>query len=871
MESTLGGEPPKGPPSKKALINLDSEEARRELRQMEEWYEVERIRQAPNRYQQAIDDDFYDGLQWADEDAQELALRGQAPLVYNKIQPAVKWLTGTEKRTRIDYKILPRKHDGVNEAENKTKLMKYLEDVNKGAYARSRAFEECVKVGIGWLECGIRGDPTMELLYSRAESWRNVIYDSQAWEYDLSDARYQFRQKWTDLDIAQALFPKRTAQLKSASVYSDYSDAQDNEEWYLGQILQERAADGSVMNRRTFVDTSSSLFNRRSRVKLMECWYRKPESIDYIDSAGSVHHNQPYDKDNAEHVALLNRPDGGSLYQRMGMRMWCAIYIRGTLLQWMRSPYKHNDFPFTPVWGNRRARDHAPYGVVRVARDPQEDFNKRMSKALYALSTRRIIMDHGAVDDIEELRQEAARPDAIIEKNKGYELEMTTDVDIADHHLAYANLDEKAIQDISGVTDELMGHKTNAVSGRAIEKRQDQGSTVTTDFFDNLRLARQLHGQKELSLIKQYYTEEKEIRVIGSHRPDDFITLNKVEPDGSIINDVTQTECDFIVDETDYKATQRQAMFDAMLEQVGEIMKVNPQWGMYMLDDVLEFSDVPGTDQMVASIRKLIGKADPYKVLTPEEQQAQAQAEQQAAQEANAQKQLEFSAAKGKADTLNAKATEIMARARLLDAQAADLGVPDGSDQNADLAASYNEQVQKLHDDTESTLDQLRKEILELERQLGAANLRATNNQRTVDANLQLGYAKIASTERIAAMNDRTLEATGKNDRAIEGLKEQEQKLSGMLADLKKTKVDKPTPQEEAQSMIDDHNDEIATKAKDAKTKEAIGKVKETANTPDPRIDKLLEGMGKIHDSVKELHEKHSALEQRVKPKVRSK
>jgi len=33
------------------------------------------------------------------------------------------------------------------------------------------------------------------------------------------------------------------------------------------------------------------------------------------------------------------------------------------------SPYRHNRYPFTPIWGNRRGRDGLPYGLIRGLRD----------------------------------------------------------------------------------------------------------------------------------------------------------------------------------------------------------------------------------------------------------------------------------------------------------------------------------------------------------------------------------------------------------------------------------------------------------------------------------------------------------------------
>lgn len=838
--------PPMPRGKKKKLLN--STENLKTLRQLEEWFEVERIRQAPNRYQQAIDHDFYDGLQWSDEDAQELALRGQAPLVYNKVQPAVKWITGTERRTRIDGKVLPRSDAAVDDAENKTKLLKYVDDVNKSGFSRSRAFDDTVKVGVGWLECGIRGDPTMELLYDRCESWRNIIYDSQGSEWDGSDWRYMFRQKWVDLDISQALFPEAALQLKSAAVYSDFTEAQDNEEWYLGQILQERSADGSVLNRRTFIDTSTSLYNRRARIKLYEAWYRKPTQRFYVDDPEGTHHNKQFDPKDTE-LAALYASQAISLFQRMGMEMWCAIFVRGTLLQDQKSPYKHNDFPFTPIWGNRRGRDNAPYGVIRVIRDPQEDFNKRMSKALHSLSTRRIIMDVDAVEDIDDLREEAARPDAIIQKKHGAELELTTDVEIAEAHIKYADIDEKMIQDLSGVTDDLMGRKTNAVSGIAIQHRQDQGSTVTTDLFDNLRLGTQLHNQKKLSLIGQYYTEKKEFRVLGSKRGVDFITINNpaVDPktgQSIILNDVTATEADFIVSETDYKASSRQAMFETLAEMVA---KFPPQIAMQLLDNVMEFSDVPGTEELVQTIRSITGKPDPDKRLTPE-QKAQLEAKQQQEMQMQEEaKQIQLATLKANLDKLVAQAGEINAKAAKAQAEAQTVGAGDGG--AGAMAADYAKKWTALKDRTDNAIFELRKQLMEADQRALSHDKQAETSLAT--AGITANTAKVTtlmkteSAERIAAINDRTIEAT-------KGFKADIAGLDDDLKTLERLKQDKPTPVEEAQTMIADHKEEIAGKAKEDKTKAAIAKVGDQAAN-DPRFDqmmKAIEGLSAKFDKV---------------------
>jgi hypothetical protein len=105
--------------------------------------------------------------------------------------------------------VLPREEGAVQTAGVKTKVLKYLSDVNNSPFQRSRAFEDAVKGGIGWTEVGVRSDPGAEPIYNRYESWRYIWFDSFGNELDQSDWRYMFRAKSIDTDIGEAYFPDR--------------------------------------------------------------------------------------------------------------------------------------------------------------------------------------------------------------------------------------------------------------------------------------------------------------------------------------------------------------------------------------------------------------------------------------------------------------------------------------------------------------------------------------------------------------------------------------------------------------------------------------------------------------------------------------
>jgi hypothetical protein len=260
-----------------------------------------------------------------------------------------------------------------------------------------------------------------------------------------------------------------------------------------------------------------------------------------------------------------------------------------------------------------------------------------MSKALHILSTARVIADADAATDWDEIRDEMARPDGIVllDGRKGARFETDVDKGLAREHVNLMEIDSKMIQDVSGVTDENLGRETNAVSGRAVNARAEQGSIITTDLFDNLRFAMQQQGEKLLSLVEQFYDYTKVIRIVGDNGEPEFLHLNKphIDPmtgEVMLLNDIAATQADFVMDSQEYRATQRRQMFDMF----GELFKsLDPQITIKLMDLMFEYSDLPGREEIVSRIRKINGESDPSKKNDPEEvaraqQQAQDQAEQ---------------------------------------------------------------------------------------------------------------------------------------------------------------------------------------------------------------------------------------------------
>lgn len=730
-------------PAKVVAHPMDSAEMCEEHKKLLQWYYLEREKQSANRLEMAMDADFYDGIQWDQGDAAILRDRGQMPLVYNEVAPMVDWIIGTERRTRADWKVLPRTEDDVELADVKTKVLKYVSDINRSPFVRSRAFADAAKSGVGWVDDGARDDPTQDVLFSKYEDWRNVLWDSSGYELDLSDARYVFRWRWVDEDIALMMAPERANEIRRAVEDAGaFSVENEEDSWYLGEQIEKTGGTIYASGAGIMVDA------KRRRIKLIECQYRKPATVNIVSSGplkGAFF--SPDNKQMAEMLAT----QGGQITQRMMMRVHFAVFTESAMISCNPSQLRHNGFTLTPIWCYRRGRDRLPYGVVRRVRDIQQDLNKRASKALFMLNTNQIYADENAVDDWNKARDEVDRPDGTIVTKANKKFDVRRDTDAATGQIQMMTLAAQSIQKTAGVNNENLGRATNAVSGAAIEARQQQGAVGTTEPFDNLRLATQCQGEKQLSLVEQFYTEEKVIRLTGAKGAIEWVKINtpEVQADGStrFLNDITASQADFIVSEQDYAGTLRQVMFDS-LNQISQTLP--PEVSLRMLTIAYEFSDLPNKDEIVKSIREITGERDPNKEMTPEEMQQQEQqmaAQAEAMQYQREQAMLALEEGRARVRELNAKAASLEAQSQGGEGMPPEIetAIRQVQSQAADQIDALAQKLQKAQSELANRTLQISKD----------ADAKVQTAEIDADAKIRVAEIQRASDTAIAALEKR--------------------------------------------------------------------------------------------------------------------
>lgn len=596
-------------------------------------YQRELDLQAVARTERAIDVAFYDGDQFTDDELAEYEARNQTPRVFNEIKPTVDWLLGGERRIRTDWAVLPRTEDDSEASIRKSKLAKYIDDINNARWHRSEAYGDMTKNGEGWIavEYLPNQDGDFQIMIQH-EHWRYILADSKSRRRDMTDMQYLWRVKVIDLNTLINHFPDKKSELINLS--DDMSVLED-------ELLDEALVSVDPSDKNRQIRTGSLSFTQsagdRDGVKVYEMWYRQSEKVKLLRGEGSFN-NQPYDEKNEDHQ-VLTQHYGFQVAEVTRQQMYCAMYTDDTVLYRQKSPYKHNRFPFVRRYAYLKDREGTPYGVIRSVRDPQSDLNIRRNKALHMLSSVRVVMEKGAVEDRNALAEEVARWDGIIEYEFGKKLEIQEGSDRANQQLNVGEQNSAYIRQISGVTGENRGMDTNATSGIAIQARQEQGTVISTVLTDMHSLGRKLEGELILSLIEQFYDKPFQFRITADNLKDkvEFAKINdEAEPETNI----TKTQSDFVVSERDYRTTMRQALSEQMLSSAGAIAQHtgNPQLAVAMLTSAIELQDLPDKDRLIDGLRKASGM--PPMNETEEDRQQREQKEQQAQQKQQEQQQL---------------------------------------------------------------------------------------------------------------------------------------------------------------------------------------------------------------------------------------
>lgn len=509
------------------------------------WLSVEKLRKQyldylhvkqPEITEQRLARHYYHGDQWTAEELAVLRGRRQPPVTKNRTARKINAVVGLIERMRQDPKAYPRTPQHAEGAEVSTAAIRYVLDNNRWETISNDAGLNGAVDGIGGLEVIITTEEQGD-----PDIELNIVdsdlffYDPRSFKEDFSDARYMGVAKWIDAETAKEFLPQ--------------------EKW--GDVDALVGGGGSEMGadsdrEKKWVDSENN------RLRMIEHWYKKD-----------------------------------------GKWCWC-LYSWDVVFMQGESPFiDENGETFCKYIMYSASIDHDGdrYGFPRNMKSMQDEINHRSSKALHYLNTRGVVLEEGAVDDIEKLRKEMARPDRVIVKQPGLELEFDDQRQLADMQgqLKFMELSIAEFENF-GPNPALVGEGgVENSSGRAISLLQQAGIQELGPFMIAFRGWKLRVYRAVWNCVQRFWTSQRWIRVTDDEGVAQFVQLNGVGIDPNTgmpatINALGALDVDIILDEGPDTLTMEADTFESL-------RALGPAFAERFPDIALEL--MPGIQQSV--------------------------------------------------------------------------------------------------------------------------------------------------------------------------------------------------------------------------------------------------------------------------------
>lgn len=411
------------------------------------------------------DRDYYDNKQFTAEEEATLRARKQPIVVSNRIAPKIDALLGHEERMRADPKAFPRTPQHEEDAESVTDAIRFVCDQNKFADMLTDAADNLFIEGICAATVTVVRKPSGQMdVKINHVPWDRFYYDPHSTKRDFSDAGYLGVVLWMDEADAKAMFSEKDAVL--AGCYVD------------------TAGEGETYDDKPKFAWSDK---KRQRVRVLQHRWREK-----------------------------------------GQWMTATLCKGGYLRDPQVSPFVDEDgVPVCDLLATSAYidRENNRYGVVRRHISPQDEINKRRSKALHLLNSKKIIAEHGAVDNIEQARAEAARPDGYLEVNGDMRFEFVEEPGLVQGQFLLLQEAKQEI-DASGINPSIEG-EGGAPSGRAQEIQTQAGLSEMVKPLKSLRGWTHEIYRHVWFRIRQYWTEERWVRVTDDERNIKWVGVNQ--------------------------------------------------------------------------------------------------------------------------------------------------------------------------------------------------------------------------------------------------------------------------------------------------------------------------------------------------------
>lgn len=450
---------------------------------------------------------YYHGAQYTARELEILRSRRQPVVTFNRVGRKIDSIVGLVQRLKQDPKAFPRSPKHADGAEIATQAVRAVLSSSHWDYIDPFCAGQAATEGISGIELKlVDGDHDDPDVVFDYVFGDDFFYDPRSFRADFSDARYMGISKWLDVEEAVELFPDKEDEIRSLLVDSGF--------------------DLSTHSDREF----KWVYVNEKRLRLVEHWYKYQGKWKY------------------------------------------AFYCADSLLDQGVSPFvDERRRPMSRFIMFSSFVDHEGdrYGFVRNLKGPQDEMNQRRSKALFMTNVTALYIEKGSVDNVENTRRERARPDGVIEYNKGFskpeDINKQTDLQ---SQLALMQDARQEIDSFANINPALMlqdGQKDEH-SGVAINMLQKAGVAELGAYLRNYRDWKWRVYRAIWNITVRTWQAERWVRVSDNQGIAQFLQINGTTEDEwgepTLINAIGALDVEIDMDEGPDESSIMQDVYD---------------------------------------------------------------------------------------------------------------------------------------------------------------------------------------------------------------------------------------------------------------------------------------------------------------------
>ena len=306
-----------------------------------------------------------------------------------------------------------------------------------------------------------------------------------------------------------------------------------------------------------------------------------------------------------------------------------AIWTKSQVLYFDKSPYSVSVYPFAMITYKRDLNNN-PYGLVKSMISPQDEVNKRHSKALHYLNARQVMAEEDAFVDWNDAEKTLAKPDGITKLRDGTlsegRIQIVDNTQLASVHVNLMEHAKSEIMALAGINESYLGQSGQYSSAKGDAGKIAAAQNTLIPFLNKLRLMRHRLAKITMYMVNDFYTEEKLVRVLNPQGDYAFMPVNQVSMlnDGTIkkFNDLSVDDVDIIIEDAPSSLNDRAEQFNQLLGIQGQTGRPIP------MEILLRYSNLKDKEQLAGELEAHYGLESKMQQIQEYAQQLEEQVKQ---------------------------------------------------------------------------------------------------------------------------------------------------------------------------------------------------------------------------------------------------